>query len=65
MNKRTDYVTALLVDAAINVSVVHGWGVAARSLAEAGIPLHVTLRVLTRPRERRRDSFAERAPVPT
>jgi hypothetical protein len=65
MNKRTDHLTALLVDSAINVSVDRGWGFAAQSLADAGIPMHVTLRVLTRPRERRRFSPAQPAALLT
>lgn len=61
MNRRTDRVTALVVDAIVNVSVSHGHATAARALAEAGVPLHLTLRVLTRPRERRtyRTDFME------
>ena len=53
MNARTDRVTALIVDAILNGVPQHGNASAARALAEAGVPFHVTLRVLTRPQERR------------
>lgn len=63
MNRRTDRVTALLVDAIVNVSASHGRVIAARSFAEAGVPLHIALRVLTRPWERR--TYRDNATVPT
>jgi hypothetical protein len=52
--KRTDQVTALLVDAVINASVAEDTAYAARTLCENGVPFDVALRVLTRPWSRRR-----------
>lgn len=52
MDRRSDYKTALMIDA-----VVHDAGDsrvrAARQLAEMGVPMEVAMRVLTRPAERR------------
>lgn len=52
MDRRTDYKTALLIDAVIHDAAAHPRPLA-RELAEQGVPLEVSLRVLTRPAERR------------
>ncbi|ALK97284.1 hypothetical protein AB595_11715 [Massilia sp. WF1] len=53
MEKRTDYKTALLIEAVIHETPATGMPAAARRLAEIGVPVDVALRVLTRPVERR------------
>jgi hypothetical protein len=53
MEKRTDYKTALLIEAIIHEANSLGRPAAARRLAEIGVPLEVAVRVLTRPVERR------------
>lgn len=53
MDRRSDYKTALLVEAAINSVPVRPFGERARELATLGVPIDVALRVLTRPGERR------------
>jgi hypothetical protein len=53
MEKRTDYKTALLIEAVIHEAPATGFPVAARRLAEIGVSVEVALRVLTRPVERR------------
>lgn len=53
MNRRTDYKTALLIEAIINEVQVPGEASHARRLAEIGVPFEVAMRVLTRPAERR------------
>lgn len=57
MNRRTDRLTALLIDAAIHTAAMHGAVGAARMLAEKGVQLEVAMRVLTRPTERRHYSM--------
>ena len=52
MDRRTDYKTALLIDAAIGALPAAGSS-AARTLAGMGVPFEVARRVLTRPEERR------------
>jgi hypothetical protein len=52
MDRRTDYKTALLIDAAIQAPAAAG-GSAARTLAGLGVPFDVARRVLMRPDERR------------
>jgi hypothetical protein len=52
MEKRSDYKTALLIEAAIHEAEEQNRS-PARALAELGVPFEVTLRVLTRPDERR------------
>lgn len=52
MDRRTDYKTALLIDAAIQTPAATG-GTPARTMAEMGVPFAVAKRVLTRPDERR------------
>jgi hypothetical protein len=49
MDRRTDYKTALLIDAAIQAAD----GSPARTMAGMGVPFDVARRVLMRPDERR------------
>jgi len=51
MDRRTDYKTALLIDAAIQAPAAGGSP--ARAMAGMGVPFDVARRVLTRPDERR------------
>jgi hypothetical protein len=53
MDRRTDYKTALLIENMIHEGANRGRPGVARELADMGVPLEVTLRVLTRPAERR------------
>ncbi len=53
MDRRTDYKTALLIENMIHDAANQGRPGVARELADMGVPLEVTLRVLTRPAERR------------
>jgi hypothetical protein len=53
MERRTDRITALLVDAVLNGEAAHGIAHSARRLCEVGVPMHVAMRLLTRPGERR------------
>jgi hypothetical protein len=53
MENRTDYKTALLIEAVIHELHTIGMPGAARRLVELGVPLEVAVRVLTRPVERR------------
>jgi len=53
MERRTDYKTALLIEAVIHEASAIGMPAAARRLAEIGVAMEVALRVLTRPVERR------------
>jgi hypothetical protein len=53
MEKRTDYKTALLIEAVIHELQAIGMPGAARRLVGLGVPLEVAVRVLTRPVERR------------
>lgn len=53
MNKRLDRLSAVLIDAVLNNWEAQGTVSAARVMAENGVPLHVAVRVLTRPWERR------------
>ena len=52
MDRRSDYKTALIIDAVMH-DVADQLRPAALQLAEQGVPLEVSLRVLTRPAERR------------
>ncbi|MCS0585131.1 hypothetical protein NX784_26440 [Massilia pinisoli] len=52
MEKRSDYKTALLIEAAIHEAEEERRS-PARALAALGVPFEVTMRVLTRPDERR------------
>ena len=51
MDRRTDYKTALLIDAAIQTPVAGGDS-PARTMAALGVPFETARRVLTRPDER-------------
>jgi len=53
MNRRTDRISALFIDAVLDASRQHGVARAARALHDDGVPLSVALRVLTRPALRR------------
>ncbi|CAN7549071.1 hypothetical protein [Massilia sp. LjRoot122] len=53
MDRRNDYKTALLIDAAIHEAASEGRPHAATELAKMGVPLDTTMRVLTRPADRR------------
>lgn len=54
MDRRTDYKTALLIDAAIQASAHPSASASpARALAGMGVPFAVARRVLMRPDERR------------
>jgi len=53
MDRRSDYKTALLIDAVIHGEPAQGFGAQARELAGLGVPVEVALRVLTRPEARR------------
>lgn len=53
MDKRIDHLTALLVDAAINASDVHGMAAATDELVRHGLPLQVVQRVLIMHAKRR------------
>jgi len=52
MDRRSDYKTSLLIDAVLHDVSIEARP-AARELAILGVPLEVSLRVLTRPAERR------------
>lgn len=52
MDRRSDYKTALKIDAVIHDAAEQPRP-AAHALADLGVPLEVSLRVLTRPAERR------------
>lgn len=53
MDRRSDYKTALLVEAVVHGEQGQAFAVRARELAALGVPLELALRVLTRPEERR------------
>jgi hypothetical protein len=53
MNRRSDRLTAVLIDAAIHAAVSHGPVGAARELLDAGVRWEVVMRVLCRPDQRR------------
>jgi hypothetical protein len=52
MEKRTDYKTALMIEAAIHDAQDQNRS-PARALAALGVPFEIAMRVLTRPDERR------------
>ena len=52
MERRSDYRTALLIDAAIHEATAQGRS-AARDLLALGVPFETAIRILTRPDERR------------
>lgn len=64
MNRRRDRHTALLIEAAINAAASHGPIPAARELIAHGVPWEVTMRVLTRPGERRARPEPDHCPPP-
>lgn len=53
MDRRTDYKTALLIDAAIYTPGSSEGASPARELAGRGVPFEIARRVLTRPAQRR------------
>jgi len=53
MDRRSDYKTALSIDAVIHGDPAQAFGGRARELAALGVPVEVALRVLTRPEARR------------
>ena len=53
MDRRSDYKTALLIDAVIHGDPAQAFSGRARELAALGVPVEVALRVLTRPEQRR------------
>jgi hypothetical protein len=53
MNQRKDSFTALLIDAALHTSSVHGIQLAAGNMRDHGIKRDTIMRVLTLPRQRR------------
>jgi hypothetical protein len=53
MNRRTDYHTALLIDAVLAAREQMGISTSARTLHEIGVPVEVAMRLLTRPWDRR------------
>ncbi|MET0982391.1 MAG: hypothetical protein ABWY02_09850 [Telluria sp.] len=52
-DRRSDYKTALLIDAAIHTPASGERASPARELAEMGVPFETARRVLTKPAERR------------
>jgi 16S rRNA G527 N7-methylase RsmG len=54
MDRRTDYKTALLIEAMIHTHQAER-AVTARALADIGVPFEVSLRILTKPNERRQE----------
>jgi len=61
MEKRSDYKTALLIEAAIHEAEEQHRS-PARALAALGVPFEVTMRMLTRPDERRHVTPLPRSP---
>lgn len=53
MDRRTDYKTALLIDAAIYTPASAEGAAAARELASRGVPFEIARRVLMHPAQRR------------
>lgn len=53
MERRIDKATASLIDAAVSVEAPHRFASVASELKAKGVPLHITIRVLTRLQERR------------
>ena len=53
MDRRTDYKTALLIDAAIHSAAAAAGVSPARELAGLGVPFDTARRLVTRPAERR------------
>jgi len=57
MNNRTDRLTAVYIDLALNLVESHGVAAGARALFDLGLPLELARRVLLQPGQRR-DYFA-------
>jgi hypothetical protein len=53
MNRRKDSFTALLIDAALHTSSIHGIQLAAGNMKDYGVKRDTIMRVLTLPRQRR------------
>lgn len=64
MHKRTDRLSSLRVDLAINIAAARGVQVGAGYLCDIGIPLDVALRVLLNPAARRGAAQPDRAAEP-
>jgi hypothetical protein len=64
MERRTDYKTALLIDAVIHEAAEHGSAAAARELVGLGVQFEVAVRVLTQP-AKRRSQLPPRNPLST
>lgn len=63
MERRNDRITALLIEAVLNAQAAHGRVRLANAFNEIGVPLHMAMRLLTRPHERR--NYSELANDPT
>ena len=59
MKRRTDRLTAILIDAIQMNRPLHGIQAVARAFADNHVPLEVALRVLTRPWDRRLVTHSE------
>jgi hypothetical protein len=64
MDKRTDRRTAMMIDAALNARAAHSAASVARALFEAGVPIEIAVRVLTRPKDRRQYRITQPATSP-
>jgi hypothetical protein len=53
MENRTDWATALLINAVLAATGPRNPATTARRLAEIGIPMEIIVRLLTRPQDRR------------
>lgn len=58
MDRRLDYRTALRIDGVLHAAGTTGMAEAARRLAELGVSVDVSVRVLTRPEARRQTAAA-------
>jgi hypothetical protein len=58
MERRIDYRTALRIETVLHAAAATGMAEAARKLAEFGVPVEVSMRVLTRPDARRQPMAA-------
>jgi hypothetical protein len=63
MNRRSDSLSASLVDAAIHAAAAQGLVSAAKRLVDAGISWEVVMRVLKRPADRRTYSRPAGGPI--
>jgi hypothetical protein len=64
MERRHDYKTALLIEAAVHDHAPAGLAASAKVLAGMGVSVDVALRVLTRPAERRHPGEPPEPPTP-